>query len=362
MYYFIKIIYTTILLGFSFCIYAQTDSTKHYNWDIIPLISVSPEVGLLLGVNPIFNFKTTPEDTLLRSSFLSPQVFGTFREQYGIQIPGNLFFKQNDYSLDLMISGVNSEWRYYGTGNNVDLDKYDRYRFRALSIDVALLRKVMKNVYAGAGYRFNHQDIFTPPEGGILETDRPVGYRGFTASAPALLLRWESRDNILNAYRGTFLNLRGELHRNATGSTHSFEVLSLDFRHYIPLSKRPYHVLAFQLLHQATFGRVPFAELGMQGGSVIQRGYFSGVYRDRYSVAFQMEYRQMLGKKLGVVLFASTGNVMPAYDQLDLGETTFAAGIGLRFALISQNRINLRYDHAFGNNSQGQYFGIGEAF
>ncbi len=355
---------TIIFLCLSLYAPAQTDSTtsQQRNWDIVPMISGSPEFGLLLGVNPIFTFKTNPADTVLRTSFFGPQLFGTFKKQFGIQIPGNLFFQQNRYALDFMINGANSRWRYYGIGNEIDLEEYDSYRFRGLTVDLVLLRRLFSSFYAGAGYRYNYLDVFSPTAGGLLETEQPAGHHGYTASGPVMVLRWESRDNVMNAYRGSFINIRGELHRTATGSTHHFEVLTLDFRHYIPLSQKPYHVLAFQVLHQATFGSVPFTELGMIGGSMINRGYFSGAYRDRHSLALQIEYRQMLGKKIGGVLFLSGGNLMSGYNELDPGETRFAAGIGLRFALLPQNRVNLRFDYAVGRNSRGQYFGINEAF
>lgn len=176
------------------------------------------------------------------------------------------------------------------------------------------------------------------------------------------MLRWDSRDNMLNPYRGSYVNLRGELHRTELSSSYPFEVFMADFRHYVPLSEKLYHVLAFQVLHQATFGQVPFAELSMLGGSTINRGYFAGGYRDRHIMSVQAEYREMLGKSFGFVAFASAGNVMADYHELQPEDTRVAAGVGLRFAVLPQNRINLRLDFAWGQGSQGLYFGVSEAF
>ena len=349
----------------STCCLAQQDSTdlRNENWDIFPMISSSPETGLLLGANPVLTFKTgSSYDSLLQPSFLNAQLFGTFKKQFGIMTQGNLFFLENKYIAEFTLSGTINVWRYYGIGNEIDIEQYDSYDFRAFSGNVVLLRQVIPKIYAGVGYRYNHQYIPTPSDGGLLDTERPRGYRGFTASGPAAVLRWDSRDNILNAYRGSFLNLRGELHRTALGSSHPFEVFIADFRKYIPLSEKAFHVLAFQLLHQATFGQVPFAELSMLGGSMINRGYFQGAYRDRHTLSIQAEYREMIWKNFGAVFFASAGNTMPAYDDLKLGETKFALGAGLRFALLPENRINLRLDFAWGEDSQGIYVGIAESF
>ena len=359
-----KTAWIIFFLSLSVCSFAQPDSTgnRQRKWQIIPMISNSPELGLLLGVNPVKTFKINRADSVLRPSFLSPQLFGTFKRQFGIEIPGNLFFSQNKYVLDFRLSATSSRWRYYGIGNEVDLDQYDTYRFKALAADVILLRKVVAHMYLGGGYRYNYQDISTPPNGGLLDTDRPTGYRGFTASGAAAVIRWDSRDNILNTYKGSFLNLRGEIHRPGLGSSHAFEALTVDFRHFIPLSDQPFHVLAFQVLHQATFGEVPFAELGMLGGSVINRGYFSGAFRDRHLISAQAEYREMLGRNLGGVIFASAGKLMTTYHELDPEEARFSWGVGLRYALIPESRLNLRLDLAWGEDSQGLYFGISEAF
>lgn len=351
-------------LFLSLCCYGQQDSSglEETKWQIIPMISSSPETGLLLGANPVRTFKTSASDSLLRPSFLSTQLFGTFKKQFGLTAQGNLFFQQNTYLLEFTVSGLISVWRYYGIGDGIDLEQHDNYDFRAFTGDAILFRQVIPKIYLGAGYRYNHQYIPTPSEGGLLDTDRPRGYRGFTASGPAAVIRWDSRDNILNAYRGSFLNLRGEVHRTALGSSDPFEVFTADFRKYISLSEKPFHVLAFQLMHQATFGKVPFAELSMFGGSMINRGYFQGAYRDRHLLSMQAEYREMITGGFGAVFFASAGNTMSDYNELSLDDTRLAVGAGLRFALIPENRLNLRIDFAWGKDSQGLYVGIAESF
>ncbi|MEO0333865.1 MAG: BamA/TamA family outer membrane protein, partial [Bacteroidota bacterium] len=358
-----KIVTILVLLVCSYYVGAQSDSTQRppRNWDIIPMISSSPEVGLLLGAKPVFSFKTNSSDSLLRLSFLSTELFGTLERQFGVSGKGAFFFFQNNYEIEAALNAMLNQWRYYGIGNEIDLEQFDTYRFRALSTDVVLLRKIVADVYFGLGHRYQ-QHLPNPEDNEMLVTDCPVGFNGFTASGVVAVLRWDSRDNILNAYQGSYLNLRAEQHRTDIGSSYPFEVFAADFRHYVSLSDKPYHVLAFQALHQATFGQVPFAELSMLGGSMINRGYFTGGYRDRHIMSVQAEYREMFSKNFGFVAFASAGNVMADYHELQPEETKVAAGIGLRFAVLPQNRINLRLDFAWGQGSQGFYFGISEAF
>jgi outer membrane protein assembly factor BamA len=343
---------------------AQSDSEANGKpeWDLVPLISTSPETSLMLGVNPVFTFRLNRSDTSSPRSFLSTQAFGTLKRQFGVQVRGNFFWGQNKYVAEVGADAARSVWRYYGIGNGIDLKRYDTYRFGALYADAIFLRKLAAALYAGVGYRYNQLSDVSGTDGGLLAENKPVGYTGFTATGPALVLRWDSRDHRLTAYRGYFLNLRWQQHWTGLGSTQSFETVTADLRRYIPLSKQSASVLALQLLHYASFGQVPFAELGQVGGSVINRGYFQGGYRDRHLLAFQAEVRQMFGKTLGGVLFASAGNVMAAYDELGFTRTRLAAGAGLRFVVLPQSRVSIRLDFAWGQNSSGLYFGINEAF
>ena len=358
----LKIVTVFALLACSYYISAQADSTRLRNWDIIPLISSSPEMGLLLGVNPVFSFTTNASDSTLQRSFISAELFGTFRRQFGVSSRGNLLFDSNRYQLEFGLNATLNQWRYYGIGNEIDLDQYDTYRFRSLSTDVVLLRRVIPKIYAGLGYRYNYQLLPNPEDNELLMSDNPIGFDGFTASGAVAVLRWDDRDHILNAYKGSYLDLRTEQYSTGLGSEYPFEVFIADFRQYVSLSPYSYHVLAFQVLHRAAFGQVPFAELSMLGGSTINRGYFVGAFRDRNIVSAQTEYRRMISGAWGGVVFASVGNVMDSYNALQLEETKVAAGLGLRYAILPQHRINLRLDFAWGKDSQGIYFGISEAF
>ena len=362
--FFHRMLTTLILITWSYNVGAQSDSVKHppQNWDLIPMIKSSPEVGLLIGVKPVFSFKTNPTDSLLSPSFLSTELFGSLRRQFGVSGKGAFFFNQNLYKIEAELNATLDQWRYYGIGNEIDLEEYDTYRFQALSSNIVLLRKMVAHVYFGLGHRYHLQHLFDWENNEMLLADRPRGVEGFTSSGVIAVLRWDNRDNMLNAYKGSYLNLHVERYMTDIGSTFPFEVLTIDFRHYLPLYDESFHVLAFQVLHQATFGKVPFAELSMLGGSTINRGYFSGGYRDHHIISGQAEYREMLSQSFGFVVFASAGNVMADYQELQLEETKVAGGVGIRFAVLTQNRINLRLDFAWGQNSRGFYFGISEAF
>ena len=66
--------------------------------------------------------------------------------------------------------------------------------------------------------------------------------------------------------------------------------------------------------------------------------------------------------RLGMVGFAGFGNVAEKFSHLRLGELRASYGFGLRFLFDQKEKIQVRMDIAFGENSTGFYFSIYEAF
>ncbi len=79
-------------------------------------------------------------------------------------------------------------------------------------------------------------------------------------------------------------------------------------------------------------------------------------------VAAELEVRQHLIWRLGGAVFAGLGQVAPALDDFDDNRLLWSAGLGLRFRLTEQNRMNYRTDIAWGRNGFEFYFSITEAF
>jgi outer membrane translocation and assembly module TamA len=83
-------------------------------------------------------------------------------------------------------------------------------------------------------------------------------------------------------------------------------------------------------------------------------------------IASQAEYRWKFYKKWGAVFFGGTGSI---WGNENNGEEEFerhwlpSAGLGLRFMVSEEKKINMRLDFAVGvDGNQGLYFGVMEAF
>ena len=121
--------------------------------------------------------------------------------------------------------------------------------------------------------------------------------------------------------------------------------------------------MALQLYGRFVPGSPPFYELAALGGSTIMRGYFQGRYRDKSYTAAQIEYRGHVWWRFGVVAFAGTGDVFGSdASDLSFANLKYSYGFGLRFLFNRQEKINLRADFGFGQDTKGVYFGLEEAF
>lgn len=92
------------------------------------------------------------------------------------------------------------------------------------------------------------------------------------------------------------------------------------------------------------------------------RGHKSGSLRDRIYVAGQVEYRTHVWRRFGAVVFLGVGDVANEWGDFKLGEFEYSYGVGLRCIFNKKEGINLRADLGFGENTNGLYISVEEAF
>ncbi|WP_239685843.1 hypothetical protein [Photobacterium swingsii] len=74
----------------------------------------------------------------------------------------------------------------------------------------------------------------------------------------------------------------------------------------------------------------------------------------------QVEYRQPLSGRHGMVYWVGAGTLSNQLDELGQEKWLTTVGVGYRFEI--KERVNLRLDMGFGNGESGFYFAINEAF
>lgn len=88
------------------------------------------------------------------------------------------------------------------------------------------------------------------------------------------------------------------------------------------------------------------------------RGFFEGKYRDLHAMVYQTEYRLPVYRNLGMVAFASAGQVASTVPGFSFRRFKYGGGIGFRYKLNDEG-LNIRLDFGIGDQ-RAFYFGLNE--
>ncbi|MGY5351559.1 BamA/TamA family outer membrane protein [Wenyingzhuangia sp. IMCC45533] len=330
---------------------------------LAPIISFAPETSLGIGVGAkyLFKFKGSGEET--RTSNMPMTLQYTLKNQFILFSGFELFTPQEKWVIEGNFSFQNFPRAFYGIGpNSLESDEEIYDSFQLLFEPVFLKKMFFDYLFVGGGVRVNkifNVDI-DPNEN--LSQLKPLGYKGSTSVGTELAVLYDSRDNILNARKGTYIKVTHGFYDKAFGSSQNFQLTRFDARYFLQPFKNRDDVLGFHAIGRATHNDVPLSELALLGGSDILRGYTEGRYIDSNLLAAQMEYRTQIKGRLGLVAFVGAGNVADKIGNFKLSTIKPNFGLGLRFLLDREERLNIRLDWGFGEDTNSLYLNIAESF
>lgn len=233
-------------------------------------------------------------------------------------------------------------------GAGVHLDLFDN--IRDLKLDTP-------SGYITSHYAYSRKYGFNP------ENYKQIGV--------SLNIVYDTRDNMVNAYKGMYANLNYRFNPTWLGSDRSSSVIWSEFRYFKGLSRKYESlVLGFWLIGNFSVGGdqpyLGLPALGYDQRSKTGRGYTIGRFRGENMIYGETELRFPISKctgTLGGVLFVnavSTDNKNAAVHLFDYIQTGF--GAGLRILFNKQSRMNIQVDYGRGSHSSGIYFGASEVF
>lgn len=340
----------------------QDSGAYPISWVVAPLLAYSPETSVQFGLGSVLLFK--PKDALPtdRSSTLFFAARYTLNQQITASPTYAIFSPGEKYTHRGKINFRKFPQFYYGIGNDTPESNEELYGINTLSIEHVSYRNVVGKLYAGAGLRFFRSYNLDLKEGGLLETTAPIGIRANTAVGMDFGLLFDNRNNLTSTTTGILAEFRQQVHRKFLGSDFDYSLSKLDVRTYWAPFEQRNDILAWQLYAYLSFGDTPFNELAPLGSDIIMRGYYQGRYLDQKHVATQAEYRMQVWKKLSAVAFAGLGDVSPQLSTFRLNELKYSLGAGLRYAVLPEENLNIRFDFAIGKDTQNFYINISEAF
>jgi outer membrane protein assembly factor BamA len=386
----------------------QNDSIEKQKIDfdvaIIPVVGVNPTTGFLFGVLPGINWNMgTKEDTRASTALIG--MYYTTNSQLFTSLRINAFSKENKWNLlsDIrfnlnsqptygLSSGINnSSNTTVGGDNEVSDDPYNKVPKREMMVfnnfrfyNTLQRRHEQTNFYYGVGY---HLDAYWDIDDQQLdlESDPQVithhynyqqlkGIRTdkYMQSGLSLNGTFDSRDNVVNPYKGQMAAVSFRMFPQFLGSTTDATQLWVEFRKYFNLDKnRPRNILAVWTYGWfVTSGTSPYMALPAVGWDMFSRSgrpYTQGRFRGEDLAYAETEWRFPLQKekdRWGGVLFVNSTTASSRTDDINLFKyLEFGYGGGLRFMINKDKRVNLGLDYGFGaHGAQGLFLNLNEYF
>lgn len=329
----------------------------------IPVSNPALGTGLMLaGVlyyNP--NDEPTPWVTAVGAGYTSTDTWG-----------GGLFhqmsFGGDRFRVAALAGYADAKLKFYGIGANagqtgISVDLRNRGTTAYLDGEVRLFdHGLLSNLHVGARVSYLRvRSALSIPTPGYPDLELPDFELRSAVSAIGPSFTFDTRDHPFNPHKGVLVTGTWMFGAEFLGSDFEHRKLEILSTGYFPLGKKT--VLAVRKTACAVKGNAPFYDVCMFGQHADLRGYEAGRYRDGATWAFQLELRQGVTEKLGMVGFGGVGGI--AQSSKDIWKHSYvlgSGGVGLRYLASRANNVNLRFDVAWGKDGAAYYFGIGEAF
>lgn len=326
----------------------------------IPVPTSSPAIGTGVTIMGGYIFPLREKDKVSPPSIIGGAVLVTNNGSRGLALGTELYFKEDRYHVLTGIAKGNLNYDFFGTGNNAGNEG------RSFAL------KQTGTVFFGEGLRRIGWDIFvgpriwwgsstlSPQHLGESFPDLPPLEVDFQMHALGFKVERDTRPNRFYPVKGTYFLFSADYFAKDLGGTFSFQTYRSTFNAYH--SFNPKQVLAYNAFVCSTYGRAPFFGQCIYGMQEELRGYQAGRYIDMKMAATQLEFRQVLPWRFGVVAFGGLGEVGPSFTSFNCANLLPGIGGGVRFNLSKEYHVNLRADIAQGKNGPTFSMGLGEAF
>jgi outer membrane protein assembly factor BamA len=346
----------------------------HIQIGVFPAIGYTLQTGFAAVVSAnavIYKKHRSAKDSTSLPSAVAASISYSQKNQIILPVQAVLYFNNNK---TIWIS----DWRYlkyptftYGLGMNTSPQDSTLLSYQYLKFHQSVLFYIHPHLFIGAGYSldyfWNIRQVYNKPGS---ETDFQKYGSGSTSvsSGISLNLLRDSRDNPVNAYRGSYTNILLIPRFQFMGSNASWTSLLLEYRTYIRFPVSSPNIFAVWSYNWLTLsGTPPYLMLPSTGWDKsfnTGRGYIQGRFRSNNMLDAEMEYRIQLTRNglFGMVVFAN----FESFSNIDTWKFTGiapAGGLGLRIKLNKYSRTNIAIDYGWGRQgSHGFFVNLGEAF
>lgn len=332
---------------------------KKIDFGFIPGPNYSATTGLGLGLLGTATYSADHTDPTLPRSNASVYSNMTTAGFFMVGLRGNHIFPHESFQLDYKVNLSTFSTSYWGMGYaNADNDDNETdYRRNRINAMARFMVKLAPNTYIGpfVNYRVT-QASDVNEDFSYLWQGQDKTIHTYTAG---LSFTYNSRDFMLNASKGVFVQIDQTFTPRCFGNgKYNFSTTEATFATYGKLWKGA--ILAGELHGQFNYGHIPWSQLATVGSNDRMRGYYEGRYNDKNVIEGQVELRQHIKGRNGVVAWVALANAFPDFKNIAWRYTLPNAGVGYRWEF--KKRINIRVDYGFTRNGGGFIFNINEAF
>ncbi|MEN8245461.1 MAG: hypothetical protein ABFS43_11245 [Thermodesulfobacteriota bacterium] len=327
-----------------------------------PVIYYTPETSLALGGGVVFTLRDEGDSLETRPDNLQVMTAYTLNNQFFLNLAPEKYFNDQRGRLFMNIGYLNWPTSFFGIGNDSGIDVgeieelEETYTDESFMLQPWVVHEVVADLSMGLTLDWKNTHVEDVEEGGQLEQGDLVGSEGGVRSGMGPVITWDTRDNLFAPSRGSWFNAWAWLYREWMGSDFDYDYYGLDLRHYRSIGRES--VLALQGFMALTSGDVPFNEYP----TPLMRGLYENVFTDKNAAAVRAEYRFPIKGRWGAAVFGAVGDAFPDATTTEEIDLKVAGGVGMRFALNKQEKINIRLDIGVSRYGIFPYVMLQEAF
>jgi hypothetical protein len=349
--------------SFSQTIDQESDSLEFKRFTILflPVLELDPVMGVGFGLNMPFNFRIDKnKDTRPSNGYL----FGlqTIRNQLLLSSSHLVFLSKERYMLEGFIDYRKFPQNFYGIGGRSPQESETLVSYQTFQLRERVLKKLSYKWFLGLQYRYMSVWNVEPLSNEeVINEEFFPDFGEMRSSGLGIHILYDSRDNVLNAKRGNFSELRSDHFGGVLGGNYAYHTISLDVRKFFPLDRLKKHIIATRFYSVFNRGEVPFFDMPQTGNLYSTRGYVLSRYKVRNFASAETEYRFNIWKSIGATTFFNVHSVTETNHQFKYLNP--GGGVGLRYKLNKAEDVNVRLDFAFGvDGNHGIYILYAEAF
>ncbi len=357
---------------------------KKIDWSIAPGPNYSSDVGFGIGFLLAGLYRLDRTDSITAPSNISIYGNVTTDKFVLLRFSGDNIYNHNKQRLSYSGAFVYFPGAFYGVGYNAGKEGYVQKLTTTMGIArISYCTSIVGRLYLGvsggidytaAAYSDSHmgeyldridQGTTEKPKGMVGKLydlwkegrydpknqdpfSNYINSTGDKANAfntnVGIFAQYDTRDVTFNASKGVFVKAEAKWYPSVLGNTRrNFGRFTLTLDAYQRLWKGA--ILAYDLFADFTAGTPSWHMYAKMGGMERMRGYYEGRYRDKRLVETQLELRQKIYRRHGIVGWIGGGQVWGT-EKFRWENMLCSFGCGYRFEF--KNRMNIRLDYGWG--------------